>query len=166
MSKFSVLIRRYRNSRVVEGIVEYLETVDLPGSVKKSVALAVVKALHTKTGGKWDKQIEQAVAGGIEWALAEIREFAVRIDDRIDAQKPQPTAGDPEPDTNNYMRWYDCTPGAVPPDEFLLDQGFKEDDVIYVDSIETPTKFMVVRAGDAAPVSGAILPLEYGIIGQ
>lgn len=90
MSKLSVLIRRFRRTSLIEGIVEYLETVDIPKSAKKAVAMAAVKALHEQTGGKWDAEIEAAVSGGIEWTLDEVREWARRNDPTPDDDPNKP----------------------------------------------------------------------------
>jgi hypothetical protein len=85
MSKLSQFIRRNVNSGLMRSIVSYLETVDMPGPAKKAIAMAVIKLAYTKTGGKWDAQIEQMVSGAIEYILAEIREWAK------DVSTPVPT---------------------------------------------------------------------------
>jgi hypothetical protein len=90
MSRLSKLVRRFQYTQLLEGLVRYLETIDLPGDVKKQIAMAVVKALHTKTGGKWDKELESAVSGAIEWILQEIRDSARDWRERDDLPAPEP----------------------------------------------------------------------------
>lgn len=92
MSKLSVLIRKYRNTNIIKSLVTYLETVDLPGATKKAIIMAIVKGLHTKTGGKWDSQIATAVSGAIEYVLAEVRERADEFNDSPAIPEPTSTA--------------------------------------------------------------------------
>jgi len=136
-------MRRYQYTRVVRGIVEYLEEIDLPGSTKKAIAMAVVKALHKQTGGKWDKEIEQAISGAIEWTLAEIREAAR---DWNQPRKPEPGPAEPpdEPDTTtNYGVW---ERGTLPTEDVLIDAGFRTGDAKWVShNLEAWT---VTRAGE------------------
>lgn len=87
MSKLSRLIRKYRKTTILHAIVDYLDDIDLPAETKKGIAVAIAKALHVKTGGKWDKEIQEAVSGAIEWALVEVREAAKEI------QEPKPEDG-------------------------------------------------------------------------
>jgi hypothetical protein len=160
MSKLSQLIRRYRETFLVESVVQYLTQIDLPGPVKKSVAMAVVKLLHTKTGGKWDKKIEEAVSGAIEWVLAEIREDAVEMREDKPSKPAEPTTPEPQ-ERDNYGIW---NGGDLPSDEILLDTGFRTGDMKYTDELQ---KFwMVTRPGDVVPMSGALLPVLVGSIGE
>lgn len=93
MSRLSELFRRYRTSRVVEALVEYMETVDIPGPAKKAIVTSVLKTLHIKSGGEWDAEVRRAIEGGIEYVLAEVRECARRNDPTPDDDPNRP-AGD------------------------------------------------------------------------
>lgn len=76
MSQLTKLMRKYQQTRIIRAVVEYLEDVDIPGPAKKALAMLIIKALYKKTGGKWDREIEKAVSGAIEYTLAEVREWA------------------------------------------------------------------------------------------
>lgn len=108
--------------------MEYLEEIDVPPAQKKAAALAVVKLLHKLTGGKWDKEIERAVEGAIEYVLAEVREDARKFGDRsgMDPGPADPVEEPPDDvPTSNYGLF---TPGFLPDDGALIQMGFKPGD--------------------------------------
>jgi hypothetical protein len=95
MSRLSQMFRRFKKTRVVEALVEYMETVDLPGPAKKAIVVAIMKMLHVKEGGAWDTEARQAIAGAIEMTLAEIREIARKSDPTPDDDPNRPNETQP-----------------------------------------------------------------------
>ena len=159
MSRISVIIRRYQNTRLIESIVDYLEKIDLPGDVKKQIAMAVVKALHKQTGGKWDKAIEQAVSGAIEWVLAEIRQAADNWDD--DDDKPQPAEPTDPVEESIYGQPQE---GEVPDQDELLIMGYKSGDVIWVrGDVNVYFAWAVTEVGKMLSAAGWT---RYGTVGE
>lgn len=115
-------MHRYQETRLLRAVVEYLETVDLPGAQKKLIATTVVKVLSKATGAKWEKELERAVEGAIEYVLAEVREDARDFYPDA-AQVPAPA---PEPPImDNYGVW---VAGDLPDDGALLEMGFRQGD--------------------------------------
>ena len=159
MSRISAIIRRDQNTRLIESIVDYLEKIDLPGDVKKQIAMAVVKALHKQTGGKWDKAIEQAVSGAIEWVLAEIRQAAHTWDD--DDDKPQPAEPVDPVEESIYGQPQE---GEVPDQDELLVMGYKSGDVIWVrGDVNVYFAWAVTEAGKMLSAAGWT---RYGTVGE
>ncbi len=125
MSKLTKLLHRYQDTQLLTSMVEYLEHVELPGEAKKTLALAILKMLHVKSGGVWDKALENAIGGAIEYVLARVREAAGEFDEEDQEEIPS----FPDPGPTGASLYGSGTPGELPTDEELLDMGYKTGDL-------------------------------------
>lgn len=131
MSDLSKYIHKFQTYSIIKRLVEYLETVDIPGPQKKALVILITKAIVKATGGKWEKSIETAVAGAIEWVLREIREDAGEF------YEDDPVLVLPTPDEKYYIE----IPAPV---DWSL---YKDEDRVFRNDAEV-VKYWVVPAGD------------------
>ncbi len=148
MSQLSVLFHKH-SGEVFRNVIEHLETVDLPSSVKQSIAVAVMKAIHVGQGGTWSPQLEAGVIGAIDFVLGEIRGWAKSQDGGSTTAPPATPPG-----TGGSIYGNTENP-PVPDGAALHQQGFKSGDVVwgYYSPAGSLVHYTIVQPGSVPPIT-------------